>query len=70
MQLGEIILMSTMGITALVSAVFSLYMLKVTIWSEPAGAAAPRAEGELSLIHIFFGALFEGAPRESGVREF
>lgn len=46
MQLGEIILMSTMGITALVSAVFSLYMLKVTIWSEPAEAAAPRAEGE------------------------
>ncbi|MCC8056505.1 hypothetical protein [Cloacibacillus sp.] len=46
MPLGEIILMSTMGFTALVSAVFALYMLKATIWSEPAGTAVPQTEAQ------------------------
>lgn len=35
MPAGEIILLGTMGITAVVSTLFTLYMLKQTIWSEP-----------------------------------
>ena len=44
MEIGEMVLMSVMGITALVSTVFTLYMLKITIWSEPLESKIPQTE--------------------------
>ena len=46
MAFGEIVLTSVMGITALLSAEFTLYMLKITIWSEPTGTKIPQTEVE------------------------
>lgn len=44
MQIGELILMTTMGTTALASVLFTFYMLKVTIWSEPDVVKIPAAQ--------------------------
>lgn len=44
MGTGEIILMATMGTTTVVSTLFTLYMLKQTIWSEPIVSTIPAEE--------------------------
>ncbi|MEG1603055.1 MAG: hypothetical protein RRY12_05280 [Cloacibacillus sp.] len=44
MPIGEFILIATMSITALASVLFTFYMLKVTIWSEPDVVKIPAAQ--------------------------
>ncbi|MDO5115048.1 MAG: hypothetical protein Q4D58_02985 [Synergistaceae bacterium] len=44
MPFGEIMLLSVMGITAAVSTVFSIYMLKVTMWDAPDDTKKTAAE--------------------------
>lgn len=44
MPIGEAVLLGTMIGTAVVSTLFTLYMLKQTIWSEPVVSKVPAAE--------------------------
>lgn len=44
MPAGEIILLGTMGTTAIASFLFSLYMLKVTLWDETSESTISAAE--------------------------
>lgn len=41
---GSFILLSVIGVTAAISALFGLYMLKDTIWKEDSKAAERAAE--------------------------
>lgn len=34
MPIGEMVLLGTMGFTAIVSTLFTIYMLKLTVWDE------------------------------------